>query len=352
MLFKFGEDYVVIRDVVVIGASAGGVEALVQLCAEIPADFQGSVFVVLHTTATGESRLPQVLARAGGLTARHPGETTVIEPGTIYVAPPNRHMIVEDGVVRLTNGPRRDGHRPSINTLFESAAAAFGSRVIGIILSGSLDDGTLGLLHIKREGGKALVQSPEHAIFKGMPTSALEQVDVDFSGSIHDIGTALSELTGQPVAVDAGTIPERTDSHSRPTFGEHRDPLYVSGFTCPECGGVLEEKRAENFVYFRCHVGHEVSERTLLQSQGHKIETALWTALRILEERAALGNRLEQRAIANGNTHTVARVRVQNQQALNNAEIIRQMLEGANENQSITFLQEDVDSVSEGDERD
>jgi two-component system, chemotaxis family, protein-glutamate methylesterase/glutaminase len=182
-------------DIIVIGASAGGVEALSRLCSALPADFPGSLFVVLHMTASGESRLPEILNRRAALTAVHPEAITNIEPGVIYVARPNRHLIIDDGRVSLTSGPRRSGYRPSINALFESAARNYGNRVAGVVLSGSLDDGTLGLLNIKQAGGVTLVQSPEDALFTGMPTSALEQVDIDFCGTAPKIASRLVEYT-------------------------------------------------------------------------------------------------------------------------------------------------------------
>jgi two-component system, chemotaxis family, protein-glutamate methylesterase/glutaminase len=333
------------RDIVVIGASAGGVEALRKICSILPPDLPAAIFVVLHTTASAESRLPYILDRAGSMTASHPEDGTKIEHGNIYVARPNRHMLIEDGHIRLTAGPRRNGYRPSINTLFESAASSYGARVIGIVLSGSLDDGTLGLLHIKRSGGVALVQSPDEAMFKGMPTSALERVEVDFVGPVQQIASRLEELVRALLEVNTGKMVdgnEHLSSGSNPGSNPSTNLSAVTGFTCPDCGGVLEEKRAGNYFYFRCHVGHEVSERSLLQTQGQEIETALWTALRILEERVALGRRIEQRAIERDNVHTLQRIRNQNQEALRNAEVIRRVLQGANPEQSITVLQDDI----------
>jgi two-component system chemotaxis response regulator CheB len=286
------------HDIIVIGASAGGVEALSRLCGALPEDFPGTIFIVLHTTASGESRLPEILNRRGSLTARHPVPDTKIEPGAIYVASANRHLIIDNGRVTMTTGPRRNGYRPSINALFESAARNYGSRVAGVFLSGSLDDGTLGLLKIKKSGGATLVQSPEEAMFTGMPTSALEQVDVDFCGTVAEIAGKLIEYAGIGSEVKtAGMTGESNYSSAgqsaSPDNDGARDP--ITGFTCPECGGVLQEMNTGDYLHFRCHVGHEVSEKSLMQSQAEEIERALWTALRILEERLQYLRELDDR---------------------------------------------------------
>jgi two-component system, chemotaxis family, protein-glutamate methylesterase/glutaminase len=335
------------QDIIVIGASAGGVEALSKLCSAFPTGFRGSIFVVLHTTAAGESRLPQILSRRGQLTAVHPEPDTEIKPGVIYVARPNRHLIIQDGKVSTTIGPRENGYRPSINALFESAAWGFGERVAGVILSGSLDDGTLGLLTIKQFGGAALVQSPEESLFTGMPASALERVDVDFCGTVSEIADWLIKhaRTGtevQTTGMTGSKIPN-PDEFANPGHDASRKGAHatvVAGFTCPDCGGVLQESSTGDYLHYRCHVGHEVSEKSLLQFQAEQVETAIWVALRTLEERIELSNRVKERAQERGNHHVVNHFRRQNEEAERNAELLRRVLSGNGPEPSITTLQD------------
>lgn len=168
------------HDIIVVGASAGGVEALSTLAAGLPADLPAAVFVVLHLPQHATSVLPQILDRAGSLPAAHPGDGEAIRTGRIYIAPPDRHMVIERGCVRLSRGPRENGHRPAIDTLFRSAARAYGDRTIGVILSGTLDDGTAGLAAVKSRHGLAVVQDPASAIYPGMPHSAIDNVAVDY----------------------------------------------------------------------------------------------------------------------------------------------------------------------------
>ncbi len=167
------------HDIVVIGASAGGVEALIRLTSALPRDLPASLFVVLHTPARSKSMLPAILSRSGNLPAIHAEHGSAIEPGCIYVARPDHHLIIKPGFVSVTQGPRENRQRPAIDPLFRSAALAYGHRVVGVVLSGSLDDGTSGLVSIKARGGTAIVQDPADALFDSMPRSAIENVAVD-----------------------------------------------------------------------------------------------------------------------------------------------------------------------------
>src|SRR5687767_14749964 len=184
------------RDVIVIGASAGGVEALAELAHGLPADLPAVVFVVLHLTPDARSNLPGILKRAGPLPASHAVDGGTIHPGQIYIAPPNRHLLLEGDQMHLSIGPRVNSVRPSIDVLFRSAARTFDARVVGIVLSGNLDDGTLGLDAIRRRGGIAVVQDPEEARFSGMPRSAIERVDPAFVLPVAEIPTLIRKLTG------------------------------------------------------------------------------------------------------------------------------------------------------------
>jgi two-component system chemotaxis response regulator CheB len=210
------------RDIVVIGASAGGVEALQAVAAGLPANFPAAVFVVLHVAPRSHSFLPEILNASGPLPACHAEDGAQIEKGRIYIAPPDRHMIVERHHIHLTFGPKDNHQRPSINVMFRSAAAAYGPRVIGVVLTGQLDDGTAGLWEIKRHGGVIMAQNPEEAAFPSMPLSALREIEVDYTVRISELGPLLSLLTRQ---VEENAIQsERTEMRSQ-----------LTDITCPDC---------------------------------------------------------------------------------------------------------------------
>jgi two-component system chemotaxis response regulator CheB len=203
------------RDIIVVGASAGGVEALQQLAASLPADFPGSLFVSVHFPEHGTSALPQILARAGPLPALHARDGEPITPGKIYIAPPDHHLLLSRHGVRVVHGPKENGNRPAIDPMFRSAAIAFGPRVIGVVMTGNLDDGTSGLAVIKRRGGKAVVQDPDDALFPSMPRSAIEHVGVDCVVPARMMGGALAQLMAEPVLdrdARASSASEESDS--------------------------------------------------------------------------------------------------------------------------------------------
>jgi two-component system chemotaxis response regulator CheB len=191
------------RDVIVVGASAGGVEALSRFVQGMPADLPASIFVVLHVLPTGKSVLPEILGRRGELPVSHGVDGEPIERGHVYVAPPDHHMLVEDGRVSLTRGPQENGHRPSIDGLFRSAARAFGARVIAVVLTGSLDDGTLGTQSVKDRGGIAIAQDPDDALYPDMPANLLERVTVDHVARIGEMPALLGRLVEEQVDVQS-----------------------------------------------------------------------------------------------------------------------------------------------------
>jgi two-component system, chemotaxis family, protein-glutamate methylesterase/glutaminase len=289
-------------DVVVIGASAGGVDALQEVVSQLPPEFPAVVLVVLHLAATGTSVLPQILSRRGPLPASFAKDGEELRRGEIYVAPPDHHMLVHDGRVRLTQGPRENGHRPAIDPLFRSAARAAGPRCIGVVLSGLLDDGASGLRFIKTHGGTAVVQDPDDALFPSMPQAALALSRVDRIATANGIAAALCSLIEdpvRPVSADVDTIPA-----DEPDLVEIEDPSDTaallegppSGLTCPECGGALWEQDDGPNIRFACHVGHAYSLASLMEEQGRSLETTLWSAVRALEERADMHRRLARRA--------------------------------------------------------
>lgn len=289
--------------VVVIGASAGGVEAVSSLAARFPPDLDAAVFVVLHIPHNATSYMPQILSRAGRLRAIHPTGSMPMERGVIYVAPPDKHLLVEGDHVTIVSGPRENGHRPAVDPLFRSAADSWRNRVIGVVLSGNLDDGTAGLAAIKACGGIALVQSPEETLFPGMPMSAIENVAVDHVLPLAEIVPTIVRLidggepSEEPWMKDQNMELEvrnaQLDSSLADTDAHVGSP---SGFSCPECSGVLWEVEDGKLVRYRCRVGHAYSAESLLSASSSAVEAALWASLRSLEENAAFARRLSRRA--------------------------------------------------------
>jgi two-component system, chemotaxis family, protein-glutamate methylesterase/glutaminase len=320
------------RDIVVIGGSAGSIEAVTEVVRGLPPDFPGSVFVVVHFPGSVTSTLPRILSRAGPLPARHARDGEPIESARIYVAPPDCHLLLTEGHARLTRGPKENGHRPAIDPLFRTAAHSYGPRVVGVVLSGNLNDGTAGLLTIKQQGGLAVVQSLETALYQGMPRSAIDHVPVDHVLSPSAISLLLAELVSEP-AERVKVVPMAEDLDSTEQSDEfaladrHKQPGVPSTMTCPECHGTLWEVKHEELVRFRCRVGHAYSDEALLVHQSEQLEAALWTALRALEEHSALGRRLAARANSHGHTHSASAFTEQAMNAEHHASVIRTVLE-------------------------
>jgi two-component system chemotaxis response regulator CheB len=284
------------HDIIVIGASAGGVEALRALIGALPPDLPAAVFVVIHISPGVKSFLPTMLSNAGVLPARHATDGEAIEPGRIYVAPPDRHMVLRDGHVHLSAGPKENRTRPAVNPLFRSAAAAYGPRVIGVVLSGALDDGTAGMLSIERAGGIAVVQDPDEALFPSMPRSVIRYVDIDHVVSVANMPELLERLVSQPAAQAPARDPSPQGENRMETTGSGDSPGAPSGVTCPECRGVLWEERDGELMEFRCRIGHRFSTESLMAEQDSEAEAALASTLRSFEERASLAHTLAGRA--------------------------------------------------------
>jgi two-component system chemotaxis response regulator CheB len=324
------------RNLIVIGASAGGVEALQAVAAGLPAELDACVLIVLHVPTYGGSVLPAILARAGMLPALHPDQEQELQPGTLLVAPPDNHLVVDDGRALLTRGPRENGHRPAIDVLFRSAARSAGQRVIGVVLSGVLDDGTAGLSAIAARGGVTVVQDPADALYPGMPTNALDNVAVDHVVAAKDIGPLLADLCAVDIApaedeaaavsslmeIEADLAMMDDDAMNRPDR-----PGVPSGFSCPDCAGVLWEIMDGGLIRYRCRVGHAWSAESLLGEQAQQLEGALWMALRGLEEKAALARTMRDRASERGNPLTAQRFEEQAEESARAASLIRSMLE-------------------------
>ena len=320
------------RDVVVIGASAGGVEAVASLVEALPRDLAAAVFIVVHFPPHTTSVLPRIITRRGGMTAVHPEDGAPIELGCVYVAPPDRHLLVENGHVRLVRGPRENGARPAVDPLFRSAARAYGARVIGIVLTGNLDDGTSGLMSIKSAGGLAIVQDPDDALYGGMPSSALRHVRADHVATLDEIPGILVRRVGELVEQKGGGPVARQQNAEVDISEMDREALespragVPSGYACPECHGALWEVDEGGLLRFRCRVGHAYSIENLLAAHGSSMDAALWAAYRALEERAALTARMGARMEERGQESLAQRYKEQTAETLQRAELIRRVL--------------------------
>lgn len=320
------------RYIIVIGASAGGVEALTRLVRDLAPDIGAALFITVHFPPDSKSALPRILNRAGPLRTAHATDGQEIEQGKIYLARPDHHLLIFRDRMRLYRGPRENGNRPAIDPMFRSAALAYGPRVIGVVLSGNLDDGTSGLIAIKRRGGTAVVQDPDDAMFPTMPQSAMEHVAVDHVAKLDRVGTLLNDLTKRPpredvvAADDAGKEIEfaEIDLDRIEEAGDH--PGVLAPFGCPDCGGTLWELRDGDLVRFRCRVGHAWTSEALLARQSETLDAALWTALRALEENAALSQQLSARARRRGNDSLAARFADSASLAMRRAGTIRDVL--------------------------
>jgi two-component system chemotaxis response regulator CheB len=289
------------RDIIVIGASAGGVQVLQQLMSDLPEDLPASVFVVVHTSPDSPGILPQILDRAGPLHAVQAEHGEPIRKGRIYVAPPDYHLLVEKDRVLVTRGPKENGFRPAVDPLFRTAARSFGSRVIGIVLTGGLDDGTIGLMHIKSVGGIAIAQDPVEAVFPSMPQSAIDNVDVDFVLPVAQMPALVRRLVTEPASQGATMA---KPGNGRPDVAEAGKAVLLeemasgppTAYTCPECGGALWERKDGKVLRYQCHVGHSYTADILVAEKNEQLEAVLWSALRALEENADLRRRMARRA--------------------------------------------------------
>jgi two-component system, chemotaxis family, protein-glutamate methylesterase/glutaminase len=321
------------RDIIVVGASAGGVEALQKLAASLPEHLEAAVFISVHFPEGGTSVLPRILSRAGALPAQHARNGEQIQPGRIYVAPPDHHLLLTGAGLRIVRGPKENGNRPAIDPMFRSAALAFGPRVIGVVLTGNLDDGTSGLAAIKRHGGATVVQDPDDALFPSMPQSAITHVDVDCVVPLSSIADTLLELMDQPVdTAEYSPMPDdvKENALSAGDLGAIEDaehhPGTLSAFGCPDCGGVLWELREGDFTRFRCRVGHAWTGDALVAEQSTTVDEALWVALRALEENAALYRQMAKRHESRGLAELASRCTVQAELAEGHATIVRESL--------------------------
>jgi len=281
------------RDIIVIGSSAGGVFALQEIVASLPLNLDASIFIVQHVSPDSQSLLPKILSHKGKLKAVHPTDGEIIEKGMIYIAPPDRHMIIEHNRILIKKGPKENRFRPSIDALFRSAAYNYGSRVVGVILTGMLDDGTSGMWSVKRLGGVGIIQRPEEAAYPSMPTSVLEYVKIDYILPLSEIAAKLNELANVPIEVlTKAEIPELKMMKTEIEIAAEKNAFEngvlklgeLSPLTCPECNGVLVKLREGNLIRYRCHTGHAYLSSSLLTDLTDSVDVKLWQALKSLEE--------------------------------------------------------------------
>jgi two-component system chemotaxis response regulator CheB len=321
---------------VVVGASAGGVEALSRLAAGLPADLNAAVGVVLHLPAGAESRLARILDHAGPLAATQARDGEPLVAGRIYVAPPDRHLLARDGRCRVSRGPHENGLRPSIDVLFRSAATAYGRHAVAVVLSGTRDDGVAGASAVGRCGGCVFVQDPREAFFPGMPLETLSRDHPDRVLPLDELAQAVAsrvENLSKEDPVSENANDEMSLETDYATLGrnalERDGPSGTSSvFSCPECGGVLWELEDGETLRFCCRVGHAYTAEGALDGQGIGVETALWTALRALRERAQLSERIARRTGESGAEHSRKRFEALAQEARDQADVIRRVLVG------------------------
>lgn len=285
------------RDIIVVGGSAGGVEAVLRLAKGLPPDLPAAVFVVIHSSPHGKGGLSGLINRAGPLSCVLAGDGDGIEAGMIYLARPDHHLLLEAGKVRVVRGPLENRHRPAIDPLFRSAAVTYGARVIGVILSGILDDGAAGLAVVKKSGGRTVVQHPEDALFPSMPRNAMDAVKVDHVLPLDEMPALFSRLCREP----AEEIPEPSDSDKAEagiaagnlvSEAKMLEAASPSVFICPDCGGDLFEYADSQPLRFRCSIGHAVNGISLLEAQSGKVQEALATSFRVLLENQRLYKRM------------------------------------------------------------
>lgn len=333
------------RDLVVVGASAGGIEALRIFVGALPKTLPAAVLIVLHLPAGGTSALAAILDRACALPVRPASSGREIKPGEVSVAVPDHHLLVVDEHIELSRGPTENGLRPAIDALFRSAALVGGPRTVGVVLSGNLDDGAAGLAAVVRRGGRALVQDPHEALYPGMPSAALRRVPFATVLSAAELGGKVAQWADQPAEIREGgpTAPALAVS---PSFEANlayevaiaRDGVAdvsavdtvatPSEFSCPDCGGNLMDVAGDE-RRFRCHVGHGWTLQALYADKDGKVEEALWVALRVLEEKAKISNRLHTdiAGLGAGSTERMRRrYRDDRDQAAQAATVIRRLL--------------------------
>jgi two-component system, chemotaxis family, protein-glutamate methylesterase/glutaminase len=320
------------RDIVVIGASMGGVEALSQLVTQLPAELPAAVLIVQHVAPSSPGLLSSILGRKGELPAVTAEDGMEPQRGTIYVAPPDRHLLMTNGRMRVVFGPRENRSRPAIDPLFRTAAVHYRSRVVGVVLTGLLSDGTSGLLAVHSCGGSAVVQSPDDASFPEMPGNALAVVPDAHQATLATMGALITRLTAEPAAAPPA-VPQMLITEARLTERAmvNDDWNQIAGtptnFTCPECNGAIQLLDQDGLPRFRCRVGHAYSSHDWLAEKGDAVEQSLWVALQSLEERAQMLQAMARDDNQRGWSRTGATFSERARETHDHATRLRQLLE-------------------------
>jgi two-component system chemotaxis response regulator CheB len=313
--------------VIAIGASAGGIEALQRLMRELPEDLAASVCLVLHIPASSRSLLAEIINRQTPLPVAAAVDGTTLRAGHVYVAPPDCHLRVAKGRVRLDRGPKENGVRPAIDPLFRSVAEEYGPRGIAVVLSGSLSDGAGGAATVAAAGGAVLVQDPGDAVVPSMPEAALAVTPSATTFTAPELAGELARRAAAlPPAEPEGAVVAATERRAPDDVGGGRPPGPPSGLTCPECHGPLWESQDDRFVRYRCRVGHVYTEDVLVDGKAAAIESALWMAVEALEERTELLGRIADRLAGAGRQRPAERTRARARAAAERAELIRGVL--------------------------
>lgn len=319
--------------VIVIGASSGGVRALRALVAELPADIGAAILIVVHVAPSGLGLLPEILSRASPLPCVHPNTGQAVQSGHIYIAPPDFHMLIDaERRIRLSHGTKENRTRPAIDPLFRSAALAFGSEVIGVVLTGHLDDGTAGLFAIKECGGIAIVQDPTDAEVPSMPATAAQHVPLDFRVALSELPRLLVRLTKESIVREQRVMPDNLKIETRILEDPEEFSREVtkigdpSLLTCPECHGTLLKVRDQPIARFRCHTGHGFSAQYLLEGLDVETEEAIWSAVRTLQEGVMLREHLAQHAQDAGREDEAGALREAARKQLERAKTLRSVL--------------------------
>lgn len=316
------------RRIVVIGASAGGTEALKTLMAGIDEDSPAAFFIVRHIHPESVDLLAQILDRVSKIRVTTAGDGVPIEAATAYVGPPGYHLVVDTDRVRLVRSPLENHFRPSIDTLFRTAAMRHRGRVIGVILSGMLDDGAAGIAAVKVCGGIAIVQDPKDAQFSQMPSNALDAVQADHIAPVSEIPSTINELVLKPPPED---LPGDDGLLAETLFSSNRQPRSTdigpyTDYSCPDCGGPLHEAGSSGPRRYRCAVGHAYSRLALVDGQQAAIERAMWGAVRLLDERSLMLRRLAAESAERGSTDLTRFYEQRQQEAAEQAVVLRDFL--------------------------
>jgi two-component system chemotaxis response regulator CheB len=331
------------HDLVVVGGSAGGLQALTTIVSQLPPSLEACVLVVMHSAAGTPSVLPEIIGRVATLPVSVAKTGDDLRPGRIVIAAPDCHLLVNGSGLIVAHGPRENGFRPAVDPLFRTAARQYGSRLVGVVLSGALSDGTFGLSVIKHYGGVAIVQDPDDAVIPGMPASAIRSVDVDHVLPAADIAKAIVRLCGaegQQSVSGGNTMARRSPPRRQEEVPEPQRPSSEltevsqmngafgapSGLTCPDCGGALWEVAEGRAVRYQCHVGHQYAPENLDVSQRDLLDQALWSAVRVLEEQAELKTRMAARAAGGGVTQVAQRFEESARDAREQARHLRSVL--------------------------